>query len=234
VHSRSIWSRATTSVSTLVVIVVYLQAHPDSALAINLKSCNHFRLYNGKAAEAELKVKTRDLPFPTQYFTNSLPLITTSLPLFTIASIFFTTILPLCYHYSPRFTIISPLFIIIYNCLPLFSLTFLPLFLQRLTTIWPLFTIILPLFLQWLTTILPLFTIISLCSTIISDGHPYWDESAVYDPIFTFWKQAKSNHERYDPRPPALGLPSFSFLLPFCFRMRTEWIINWRNMPVLT
>lgn len=26
-----------------------------SATAVNLKACNHFRLYNGKAAEAELK-----------------------------------------------------------------------------------------------------------------------------------------------------------------------------------
>ena len=32
------------------------QAHPDSAIGVNLKACNHFRLYNGKAAEAELKV----------------------------------------------------------------------------------------------------------------------------------------------------------------------------------
>ncbi|XP_067936520.1 intraflagellar transport protein 56-like isoform X1 [Watersipora subatra] len=37
------------------VLQVYLQQHPDSAVAINLKACNHFRLYNGKAAEAELK-----------------------------------------------------------------------------------------------------------------------------------------------------------------------------------
>ena len=27
-----------------------------SAIGVNLKACNHFRLYNGKAAEAELKV----------------------------------------------------------------------------------------------------------------------------------------------------------------------------------
>ncbi|XP_064477937.1 intraflagellar transport protein 56-like isoform X2 [Ornithodoros turicata] len=37
------------------VLAVYLQNFPDSATAINLKACNHFRLYNGKAAEAELK-----------------------------------------------------------------------------------------------------------------------------------------------------------------------------------
>ncbi|XP_021938675.1 intraflagellar transport protein 56 isoform X2 [Zootermopsis nevadensis] len=37
------------------VLSVYLQQFPDSAIAINLKACNHFRLYNGKAAEAEIK-----------------------------------------------------------------------------------------------------------------------------------------------------------------------------------
>ncbi|KAM7295981.1 putative tetratricopeptide repeat protein [Ixodes scapularis] len=37
------------------VLAVYLQNFPDSATAINLKACNHFRLYNGKAAETELK-----------------------------------------------------------------------------------------------------------------------------------------------------------------------------------
>eukprot|EP00002_Diphylleia_rotans_P017202 TRINITY_DN333_c0_g1_i1.p1 TRINITY_DN333_c0_g1~~TRINITY_DN333_c0_g1_i1.p1 ORF type:complete len:554 (+),score=141.49 TRINITY_DN333_c0_g1_i1:64-1725(+) len=37
------------------VLSVYLQQHPDSGIALNLKACNHFRLYNGKAAEAEIK-----------------------------------------------------------------------------------------------------------------------------------------------------------------------------------
>ena len=37
------------------VLAVYLQHFPDSAIAINLKACNHFKLYNGKAAEQELK-----------------------------------------------------------------------------------------------------------------------------------------------------------------------------------
>eukprot|EP00741_Cyanophora_paradoxa_P016143 tig00000042_g15583.t1 len=41
---------------SLEILAVYLQGHPDSTIAINLKACNHFRLYNGKAAEAELKV----------------------------------------------------------------------------------------------------------------------------------------------------------------------------------
>ncbi|TPX55336.1 hypothetical protein PhCBS80983_g05388 [Powellomyces hirtus] len=37
------------------VVSVYLQHHPDSVVATNLKACNHFRLYNGKAAEQEFK-----------------------------------------------------------------------------------------------------------------------------------------------------------------------------------
>ena len=28
---------------------------PSSIIAVNLKACNHFRLYNGKAAETEMK-----------------------------------------------------------------------------------------------------------------------------------------------------------------------------------
>ena len=34
---------------------MYLGLHPDSVVGINLKACNHYQLYNGKAAEAELK-----------------------------------------------------------------------------------------------------------------------------------------------------------------------------------
>ena len=41
---------------SLEILQVYLHAFPDSAIAVNLKACNHFRLYNGKAAESELKV----------------------------------------------------------------------------------------------------------------------------------------------------------------------------------
>ena len=41
---------------SLEILAVYLQHYPDSVTAINLKACNHFRLYNGKAAEAELQV----------------------------------------------------------------------------------------------------------------------------------------------------------------------------------
>ena len=38
---------------SLEILAAYLQAHPDSAMALNLKACNQFRLYDGKAAEAE-------------------------------------------------------------------------------------------------------------------------------------------------------------------------------------
>eukprot|EP00758_Cryptobia_borreli_P007927 Tbor_TRINITY_DN5343_c1_g1::TRINITY_DN5343_c1_g1_i1::g.4511::m.4511/K19685/TTC26, IFT56, DYF13; intraflagellar transport protein 56 len=40
---------------SLEVLNVYLQSHSDSPIAINLKACNHYRLYNGKAAETELR-----------------------------------------------------------------------------------------------------------------------------------------------------------------------------------
>jgi len=40
---------------SLEILALYLQQYPDSALAVNLKACNTFRLYNGTAAEAELK-----------------------------------------------------------------------------------------------------------------------------------------------------------------------------------
>jgi len=39
---------------SLEILTVYLQSYPASAVAVNLKACNHFRLYNGKAAEGEL------------------------------------------------------------------------------------------------------------------------------------------------------------------------------------
>lgn len=40
---------------SLEILAVYLQSFPSSIVAVNLKACNHFRLYNGKAAETELK-----------------------------------------------------------------------------------------------------------------------------------------------------------------------------------
>lgn len=39
---------------SLEILAAYLQAHPGSWVGLNLKACNTFRLYNGKAAEAEL------------------------------------------------------------------------------------------------------------------------------------------------------------------------------------
>ena len=41
---------------SLEVLQVYLQANPDSVVAVNLKACNHFQLFSGKGAENELKV----------------------------------------------------------------------------------------------------------------------------------------------------------------------------------
>ena len=39
----------------LEILAVYLQSHPDSAAAMNLKACCHFKLYNGQAALKELE-----------------------------------------------------------------------------------------------------------------------------------------------------------------------------------
>ncbi|KAG1671654.1 Intraflagellar transport protein 56 [Nymphon striatum] len=38
------------------LLAPYFQRYPDSVIAVNLKASNHYRLYNGKAAEGELKV----------------------------------------------------------------------------------------------------------------------------------------------------------------------------------
>uniref|UniRef100_A0A915CTY8 Intraflagellar transport protein 56 n=1 Tax=Ditylenchus dipsaci TaxID=166011 RepID=A0A915CTY8_9BILA len=43
------------------VVQTYLDHHPDSPIAINLKACNHYRLYNSKAAEGELKEALKHL-----------------------------------------------------------------------------------------------------------------------------------------------------------------------------
>ncbi|XP_035215358.1 intraflagellar transport protein 56-like [Stegodyphus dumicola] len=53
------------------VLAVYLQHYPDSATAVNLKACNHFRLYNGKAAEAELK-SLQDISSPSFTYAKDL------------------------------------------------------------------------------------------------------------------------------------------------------------------
>jgi intraflagellar transport protein 56 len=53
------------------VLSAYLHQYPDSATALNLKACNHFRLYNGKAAEAELKT-LQDVASPSFVFAQDL------------------------------------------------------------------------------------------------------------------------------------------------------------------
>merc|ERR1719478_943521 len=40
----------------LEILQTYVANHPHSITAVNLKACSHYQLYNGKAAEAELKV----------------------------------------------------------------------------------------------------------------------------------------------------------------------------------
>lgn len=40
---------------SLEILAVYLGIHPNSITGVNLKACNHYQLYNGKAAEVELK-----------------------------------------------------------------------------------------------------------------------------------------------------------------------------------
>ena len=50
------------------VLAVYLQHFPSSVIAINLKACNHFRLYNGKAAEQELKALQQGIWIDRHFF----------------------------------------------------------------------------------------------------------------------------------------------------------------------
>lgn len=57
---------------SLEILAPYLTAHPDSAIAINLKACNHYKLYDGKAAENELKVMVDLLSASSQNFDNDL------------------------------------------------------------------------------------------------------------------------------------------------------------------
>lgn len=38
------------------MLASYVQLNPDSVMASNLKACNNYRLYSGKAAQTELKV----------------------------------------------------------------------------------------------------------------------------------------------------------------------------------
>ena len=59
---------------------MYLQANPDSAVALNLKACNQFKLYDGKAAEAELSPLTKDAPSPEKV---QLPLVRHNMVVFS-------------------------------------------------------------------------------------------------------------------------------------------------------
>jgi intraflagellar transport protein 56 len=43
------------------VLGTYLSHYPDSIIAMNLKACNIYKLYNGKAAETELRILTDEL-----------------------------------------------------------------------------------------------------------------------------------------------------------------------------
>ena len=42
------------------VLAGYVQQHPDSVVANNLKACNYFKLYNGKAAEVSITELRRE------------------------------------------------------------------------------------------------------------------------------------------------------------------------------
>ena len=53
------------------VLKVYLESFPDSATAINLKACNHFRLYSGKNAETELQT-LQELTSPSFEYAQDL------------------------------------------------------------------------------------------------------------------------------------------------------------------
>ena len=44
------------------VLAGYVQQNPDSAIAINLKACNYYKLYNGKAAEVSIKLLCMYIP----------------------------------------------------------------------------------------------------------------------------------------------------------------------------
>jgi intraflagellar transport protein 56 len=56
---------------SLELLLPYLNAHKDSAIAINLKACNHYKLYDGKAAESELKGMMDVLSASSQNLDNA-------------------------------------------------------------------------------------------------------------------------------------------------------------------
>eukprot|EP00118_Oscarella_pearsei_P016283 m.154107 g.154107 ORF g.154107 m.154107 type:complete len:556 (+) comp38632_c0_seq8:115-1782(+) len=53
------------------VLAVYLAHFPDSVTALNLKACNHYKLYNGKAAEAELR-GLREMASPSFQYASEI------------------------------------------------------------------------------------------------------------------------------------------------------------------
>jgi len=57
---------------SLEILAPYLAQFPDSAIAINLKACNHYKLYDGKAAEQELKGMLETLHSSPTNFDNEL------------------------------------------------------------------------------------------------------------------------------------------------------------------
>eukprot|EP00163_Fabomonas_tropica_P001008 TRINITY_DN1075_c0_g1_i2.p1 TRINITY_DN1075_c0_g1~~TRINITY_DN1075_c0_g1_i2.p1 ORF type:complete len:500 (+),score=148.85 TRINITY_DN1075_c0_g1_i2:707-2206(+) len=57
---------------SLEVLQVYLSQFPTGCVGINLKACNHYKLYNGKAAESELKVLADACGVPVNEIPNDL------------------------------------------------------------------------------------------------------------------------------------------------------------------
>ena len=45
---------------------MYLEKFPDSITGLNLKACNYYKLFNGKAAETELKSLQEISPPPSR------------------------------------------------------------------------------------------------------------------------------------------------------------------------
>lgn len=54
------------------VLDVYLSKYPDSTIAINLKACNRFRLFNGRTAEQEIKNITDNQSFGSDLIKHNL------------------------------------------------------------------------------------------------------------------------------------------------------------------
>ncbi len=53
------------------VLSVYLQKIPDSLIALNLKACNIYRLYNGRSAEIEIRSLLVIVDFKKFNYSNS-------------------------------------------------------------------------------------------------------------------------------------------------------------------